>query len=73
MRKWTELHSVMASAAACTEAERDNLPVSEIKGEKPRASFHWQCAASCMMDTLLPASVWFIVKHALPKPAILAS
>lgn len=71
MRRWTELHSVKASASAGTEAERDNLLVSEIKGEKPRSSFHWQRAASCMTDAFLPASALSSVTHALLKPAFL--
>lgn len=37
VKRWTELHGVIASTAACTEAERDNLPVSEIKGEKAKS------------------------------------
>lgn len=41
VRRWTELQSVIASAAARTGAARDNLAVSEIKGEKPKALFHW--------------------------------
>lgn len=72
VKRWTESHSMIASAAAFTEAERDNLPVSEIKGEKPKALFHWQCAASRMMDTFLSACVWSSVKHKLPMPAYLA-
>lgn len=72
VKRWTELHRVMASAAACAEAERDNLPVSERKGEKPKVLFHWQCAAPCMMDTFLSAFVWSSVKHKLLRPAYLA-
>lgn len=34
VKRWTELHRAMASAAACTGAERDNLPVSEKKKVK---------------------------------------
>lgn len=69
MKRWTELHSVIASTATCTEAERDNLLVTEIKGEKPKALFDWQCAAPCMVDTFLCAHVLFSVKHKLLKPA----
>lgn len=64
VNRWRELHSVIASAAARTEAERDNLPVSEIKGEKPKGLFHWQCAALWVMDTFLSACVWSSVKIA---------
>lgn len=72
LKRWTELHSVMASAAAWAGAERDNLPVSEIKGEKPKALFHWQSAALYMMGTFLSASVWWSVRHELLSPAHLA-
>lgn len=49
VKRWTELHNLIASAAASTEAGRDNLPMSEIKGEKPKASFYQLAPAPCMM------------------------
>lgn len=45
LRRQTEFPSEMASAAVCMEAERDNLTVSEIKGEKPEA---------CLIGSVLP-------------------
>lgn len=72
VKRWTELQSAMASAAARTGTERDNLPVSEIKGEKPKALFHLQRAASRMMDTSLSARVWSSAEHELLRAAYLA-
>lgn len=46
--------------------------MSEIKGEKPKALFHWQRAALYMMGTFLSASVWWSVRHELLSPAHLA-
>ena len=57
VKRWTELHRVTASAVACTEAQRDNLQMSEIKGEKPKALFHMWLAAPSMMDAFLCAPV----------------
>lgn len=48
--RWTGLQSGIASDRAHTEAERDNLPVSEIKGEKPKALSRCECVTSCMID-----------------------
>lgn len=45
LRRQTAFPSEMASAAVRMEAERDNLTVSEIKGEKPEA---------CLIGSVLP-------------------
>lgn len=61
--RWTGLQSGIASDRAHTEAERDNLPVSEIKGEKPKALSRCECVTSCMIDFFFCSSMWPTARH----------